>query len=123
MLKKLEDDGATFEHTPLFGIPEEQKVALDSLKQWKHTKKECPMLCPSQLTLERLPHNFELVAKEGAKMKVNNLLMEAYMANKLPNDLLGFTSHPSNLVLLKKVKKKEKKLFPLGTCTLVQQGL
>lgn len=54
------------------------------------------------------------------KMEVNALLVEAYKQN-IPKDdaMIGFTQHPSNVVLLKKAKKKEIKLFPLGHCSAV----
>ena len=121
MLTKLEDGGATFDHKPLFGDKESILASLDSLKRWKLTKRECPSLCPSSLTIQRLPQNYDLVLKEADKIQANALLKEAYMNNVLKDtDMLGFTAHPSGLVTLKKVKKSQLKLFPLGTCTPVQ---
>ena len=122
MLTKLEDSGATFEHKPLFSPVQAHVASLDSLKAWKATKKECPVLCPPALTAQRLAHKYDAVLREGDKMETNALLMEAYMSNKLQDAaLLGFTAHPFNLVSLKKIKSRGLKLFPLGTCTLVQE--
>ena len=122
MLTKLEDSGATFEHQPLFTAVEKHVVSLDSLKNWKATKKECPVLCSPALTAERLVQNYDVVLKESEKWQVQSLLMEAYLANKSQDAaFLGFTAHPFNLVSLKKIKSKGIKLFPLGTCTVVQE--
>ena len=121
VLKKLEDSGATFEHKPMFAALEAHVAELASLKKWKATKKECPLLCPTDLASARLAHNYDIVLQEGDKMQANALLMEAYMSNKQDATLLGFTAHPSNLVSLKKIKVKGLKLYPLGTCTVAQE--
>lgn len=122
VLTRMDDSGASFEHKPLFSAVEIHVASLDSLKAWKATKKECTLLCSPGLTAERLAHNYDVVLKEGDKWQVNALLMEAYLANK-PGDggVLGFTAHPFNLVALKKIRSKGIKLFPLGTCTAVQE--
>lgn len=119
-LVHMDDTGAKFQHTPLFGNVVEEMVDLACLKKWKMTKKDPQKFCPPQLTCERLPHKCEIVLKEAERMKVNALLMEAYMANKpAEDDLLGFTCHPAAIFALKKIKKKELKLLPLGTCVPV----
>lgn len=120
VLVHLDDTAAQFKHTPLFGGVVQEMVDLASLKKWKLTKKEPQQFCPAQLTCERLPQNCEAVLKEAEKMKVNALLMEAYMANKPADEhLLGFTCHPAAIFALKKVNKKQLKLLPLGTCVRV----
>ena len=122
VLRSIDDNGAHFEHKPLFGSVVKHSEPLETLKQWKPTKKEMPQLCPPNLCQERLPHNSTMVLKEAERMQVNALLMEAYMANKPDtDDLLNFTCHPSNLVLMKKVKKKAVQLFPVGLCSLVHR--
>lgn len=120
VLSSLEDTGATFQHKPLFGDVFELKEGLDALKAWKPTKKENQSLCDLTLCAQRLPHHYDIVLKEMDKMEVNALLVNAYKENVPKDDaMLGFTQHPSNLVLLKKAKKKEIKLFPLGQCSVV----
>ena len=95
---------------------------LASLKQWKHTKRETTQLCPPALCAQRMAYNFPSVQKEADKMYVNAILMEAYMTNKLKeDDMVSFTLHPNNLVLMKKAKKKELRFFPAGTCTAVPE--
>lgn len=122
ILKSVNDSEAIFEHQPLFTATELVKEQLDSLKMWRLTKKEPTMMCPQQLCTSRLPHNVDIVTKEIEKVTVTHLLMEAYMNNKLADDnLLGFTSHPSNLFVMKKVNKKALKLYPLGTCSAVPE--
>lgn len=119
-LVHLDGTGAKFQHTPLFGDILEQQVDLASLKKWKLTKKDPQQFCPPQLTCERLPHKCEVVLKEAEKIKVNNLLMEAYMAHKpADEDSLGFTCHPAALFALKKLNKQQLKLLPIGTCVPV----
>lgn len=118
----MDDTGAKFHHTPLFGDVLEVKVGLDLLKKWKFTKKDPQQFCPAQLTCQRLPHNCEAVLKEMEKIQVNALLMEAYMANRpADEELLGFTCHPNAIFALKKLKKKELKLLPIGNCVPVQE--
>ena len=118
ILQALDDSEAIFEHKPLFTASEIVKEQLDSLKKWRPTKKEPTIMCPQQLCTSRLPHNVDTVQKEIEKAIVNQLLMEAYMNNKLADDsLVGFALHPSNLFVMKKLKKKELKLYPLGTCS------
>ena len=120
VLSSLEDDGATSHHKPLFGDVLEHKENLDALKQWKPTKKESQSLCDQQLCIQRLPQNYEVTLKDIDKIQANALLVEAYMKNITKDDsMLGFTQHPSNLVLLKKAKKKEIRLFPVGLCSAV----
>ena len=122
VLHSIDENGAHFEHKPLFGSVVKHSEPLETLKQWKVTKKEMTQLCPPSLCQERLPHNSTMVRQEAERMQVNALLMEAYMANKPDSDdLLNFTCHPSNLVLMKKVKKKALQLFPVGPCSLVQK--
>lgn len=117
-LQALDNSEAIFELKPLFTASEVVKEQLDSLKKWRPTKKEPTIMCPQQLCTPRLPHNVDTVQKEIEKAIVNQLLMEAYMKNKLADDsLVGFALHPSNLFVMKKLKKKELKLYPLGTCS------
>lgn len=98
------------------------KDQLSSLKKWKLTKKEPTMLCPESLCKERLAHNVLAVQKDIEKATATQLLMEAYMSNKVADEsLLAFASHPSNLFLMKKAKKKEVKLYPLGTLSAVAE--
>lgn len=119
ILKAVDDKKATFQHVPLFADALVVTEELTSLKKWRATKKEPTALCPAKLTTDRLPHNLEMVQKEVDKVQATALLMEAYMNNKVGDGVLAFVSNPSNLAVLKKVKKKEIKLFPMGTCSLV----
>ncbi|CAK9010996.1 unnamed protein product [Durusdinium trenchii] len=122
ILKSIDDTGAHFEHSPLFGDPLKHCQDLASLKQWKHTKRETTQLCPPALCAQRMAYNFPSMQKEADKMYVNAILMEAYMTNKLKeDDMVSFTLHPNNLVLMKKAKKKELRFFPAGTCTAVPE--
>lgn len=122
ILKNVTESNAIFEHQPLFASSQVVNEQLDSLKKWRLTKKEPTMMCPQQLCTARLPHNVDFVKKDIEKAVVSHLLMEAYMSNKLDDDsLLGFAAHPSNLFLMKKVKKKELKLYPIGTCSAVPE--
>ncbi|CAK9113132.1 Uncharacterized protein SCF082_LOCUS52448 [Durusdinium trenchii] len=120
VLKSLDDHKATFEHRPLFGEALVVHEDLDSLRKWKATKKDVTTMCPKAVCIARLPHNLDMVQKEMDKAQATALLMEAYMTNK-PNDdtLLAFTCHPANLVLMKNVKKKQLKLYPMGTCSFI----
>ncbi|CAK8988160.1 unnamed protein product [Durusdinium trenchii] len=119
ILKAVDDKKATFQHVPLFADALVVTEELTSLKKRRATKKEPTALCPAKLTTDRLPHNLEMVQKEVDKVQATALLMEAYMNNKVGDGVLAFVSNPSNLAVLKKVKKKEIKLFPMGTCSLV----
>ena len=118
----MNDSEAIFEHKPLFSATELVKEQLDALKKWRLTKKEPTIMCPQQLCTSRLPHNVDTVQKEIEKATVTQLLMDAYMSNKLADEsLVGFASHPSNLFVMKKVKQKALKLYPLGTCSAVPE--
>lgn len=122
ILKSISDSEAVFEHQPLFAPSVVVKDQLSSLKKWKLTKKEPTMLCPESLCKERLAHNVLAVQKDIEKATATQLLMEAYMSNKVADEsLLAFASHPSNLFLMKKAKKKEVKLYPLGTLSAVAE--
>jgi hypothetical protein len=120
VLSSLEDTGATFQYTPLFGNAVDPTESLDARNKWRPTKKENQSLLDQQLCIQRLPHKYELVLKDMERIEVNALLVDAYKQN-LPKDdaMIGFTQHPSNVVLLKKAKKKEITLFPLGQCSAV----
>ncbi|CAL1135362.1 unnamed protein product [Cladocopium goreaui] len=120
VLSSLEDTGATFQYTPLFGNAVDLTESLDALNKWRPTKKENRSLLDQQLCIQRLPHKYEIVLKDMERIEVNALLVDAYKQN-LPKDdaMIGFTQHPSNVVLLKKAKKKEITLFPLGQCSAV----
>ena len=120
ILKSVTDSEAVFEHQPLFAPSVVVKDQLSVLKKWKLTKKEPTMLCPEQLCIARLPHNALSVQKDFEKATATQLLMEAYMSNKVADEsLLAFASHPSNLFLMKKAKKKEVRLYPIGTLSAV----
>ena len=122
ILADLNDTEATFEHRPLFDSAEQVKEKLDSLKKWKPTKKEPTMMCPQHICISRLPHNVDIVKKEIDKTMATHLLMQAYMSHKVADEsLLGFATHPSNLFLLKKIKKKDLKLYPFGNCLPVAE--
>lgn len=120
VLFSLGNDGAKFQFKPLFGDALEVSESLDALKKWKPTKKENQSLHDQQLCIPRLPHHYDLVLKEMEKMEVNALMVQAYKQN-IPKDdaMIGFTQHPSNVVLLKKAAKKQVRLFPLGHCSAV----
>ena len=116
-LESLKDDCATFVHTPLFGDPEEVQESYESLKNWKHTKKQGTSMCPAALAALKLPHTSTIVLDEFSRLQVNSFLLDAYMNSKKPNEeMLGFTMCPAGVVTLKKFKKKELQLYPVGFC-------
>lgn len=122
ILKSVTDSEAVFEHQPLFAPSVVVKDQLSALKKWKLTKKEPSMLCPESLCIARLPQNVKSVQKDIEKATATQLLMEAYMGNKVADEsLLAFANYPSNLFLMKKAKKKEVRLFPLGTLSAVAE--
>ena len=94
--RAISDSEAVFEHQPLFAppLPVVVKDQLSSLKKWKLTKKEPTMLCPQSLCKERLAHNVLVVQKDIDKAAATQLLMEAYMSNKVEDEsLLAFAKH------------------------------
>ena len=116
-LESLKDDCATFVHTPLFGDPEEVQESYESLKNWKHTKKQGTSMCPAALAALKLPHTSTIVLDEFSRLQVNSFLLDAYMNSKKPNEeMLGFTMCPAGVMTLKKFKKKELQLYPVGFC-------
>ena len=120
---KIEDDGAFFVHVPIFGRPVEVKANLDALNEWKKTKKEPHVLLDSNIVKKRLPHNAPVVADEVLKAEAQHLLFQAYQHSSKPSeDQLGFAYNPHGLVCLKKVKKKQLQLYPIGLLGKFKEG-
>ncbi|CAK9015872.1 Uncharacterized protein SCF082_LOCUS12940, partial [Durusdinium trenchii] len=91
-----------------------------SLKQWKVTKQQPPLLCPVELMKSRTGTSSDSsIYMDMRRGEVQSIVNEAYLQH-LPGDQLLFSLHPSNVFCSTKVKKNEINLYPVGVVHMVK---
>ena len=109
-----------FEHQPLFDSSIVIHADFHSLKQWKVTKQQPPLLCPVELMNSRSGTSSDSsIYMDMCRGEVQSIVNEAYLQH-LPGDQLLFSLHPSNVFCSTKVKKNEISLYPVGVVHMVK---
>ena len=121
-MQSIQADHCLFEHQGLFSAKIEIQEPFENLKHWKATKKEPPILCPTELQKDRLVGDPNLCLElEKVKHKLQSIVYEVYLAH-VSQWKLVFSLNPSGVYSLAKYKKGELVLPPVGSIVPFKAG-